>query len=165
MEQAQGIAAGVTYGGIYWAYYPDKLAFSHKNTVTAGPSRGMQFLQHTVLRPAVAFTAVGLTFAGVESFLEELKGSHHKDPWNAAYAGAAAGLVLGGFFTRRMDYASMTGLATGLLMGVLELNGSNMVCDPVTEAAKKFPTTLPTKFEESTNLAELKDKYPGYKQH
>lgn len=125
----------------------------------------MQFLQHTVLRPAVAFTAVGLTFAGVESFLEELKGSHHKDPWNAAYAGAAAGLVLGGFFTRRMDYASMTGLATGLLMGVLELNGSNMVCDPVTEAAKKFPTTLPTKFEESTNLAELKDKYPGYKQH
>jgi hypothetical protein len=116
-----------------------------------------------MLRPAVAFSAVGLTFAGVESFLEEVKGSHHKDPWNAAYAGAAAGLVMGGFFTRRVDLASMTALGVGLLMGMVEMNGSNMICDPVGQKAKKHPTTIAVKFEESPELSGLKDKYPRYK--
>jgi len=118
-----------------------------------------------MLRPAVAFSAVGLTFAGVESFLEEIRGSHQKDPWNAAGAGMAAGIVLGGFVTRRFDVASMTGLGMSLLMGMVEMNGSNLICDPETEAAKKFPVTLPAKFEETPVLSDLKEKYPAYKQN
>ena len=101
----------------------------------------------TMMRPAVALSAVGLTYAGVESFLEEMKGSHHKDPWNATFAGAAAGLVMGGFFTRRFDIASMTALGVGLVMGMVEVNGSNMICDPVAQAKKKFPAYVPSKFE------------------
>lgn len=161
----QGTTAGLAYGTMYWAYYPDKMAFAHKKTVLSGPSRGMLWLKHTMLRPAVAFSVVGLTFAGVESFLEEVKGSHHKDPWNAAVAGAAAGVVLGGFMTRRFDIASMTGLGVGLLMGMVEMNGSNLICDPEHEAARKFPITLPAKYQETTVLSELKDKYPAYKQN
>ena len=153
------------YGTLYWAYYPDKFAFSHKNTVTAGPSRGMQWVRHTLLRPTVAFTAVGMTFAGVESFLEEVKGSHHKDPWNATFAGAAAGMVLGGFMTRRIDVASMTGLGTALVMGMIEFNGSNIVVDPPTQNARKFPDAVATKFSESSELNGLKEKYPAYKNH
>jgi hypothetical protein len=161
--QAQGTAAGFMYGAFNWAYFPDKFAFAHKNTITAGPARGVQYLSHTMLRPAVAFTAVGVTFASVESFLEEVKGSHHKDPWNAAFAGAAAGLVMGGFFTRRFDIASMTALGTGLLMGMVEVNGSSFICDPVTQAAKNFPAVVPARFVETADLKDLKDKYPAYK--
>ena len=117
----------------------------------------------TMLRPAVAFSAIGLTYSGVESFLEEVKGSHHKDPWNATFAGAAAGLVMGGFFTRRIDIASMTALGVGLLMGMVEVNGSNMVCDPETDAARKIPASIAKTFEESEDLQGLKMKYPAYK--
>lgn len=116
-----------------------------------------------MLRPIVAFSAVGLTFAGVESLLEEIKGSHHKDPWNATYAGAAAGMVLGGFFTRRFDIASMTALGVGIVMGMVEVNGPNVICDPVTQAAKKFPASFSAKFKETQDLSDLKDKYPAYK--
>lgn len=115
-----------------------------------------------MLRPAVAFSLVGLTFAGVESFLEEVKGSHHKDPWNSTFAGAAAGMVMGGFFTRRFDIASMTALGVGMVMGMVEVNGPNLICDPVTQAAKKFPASFSAKFEESEELSDLKDKYPQY---
>eukprot|EP00934_Nitzschia_sp_Nitz4_P002104 Nitzschia sp. Nitz4//scaffold23_size168460//128307//129013//NITZ4_002241-RA/size168460-snap-gene-0.167-mRNA-1//-1//CDS//3329543701//2104//frame0 len=161
---AQGIGAGVVYGIMHWAYYPDKFVFGHKNSVTSGPSRGFQYLQATMIRPAVAFSAVGVTFAAVESFMEEAKGSHSKDPWNSVWAGAAAGLVMGKFFTKRFDYAGMAALATGILMGAVEFNGPNLVTDPVTEQAKKFPATLPTQFEETSDLSGLKDKYPAYKQ-
>lgn len=161
--KVQGTGAGVAYGTFQWAYYPDKFAFAHKGTITAGPSRGVQFLKQTMMRPAVALSAVGVTYAGVESFLEEVKGSHHKDPWNAAFAGAAAGLVMGGFFTRRFDIAFTTSLGVGLVMGMLEINGSSIICDPVTQAAKKFPTSIPLKFEETDELKGLKEKYPAYK--
>lgn len=104
-----------------------------------------------------------MTFAAVESFLEEVKGSHHKDPWNAACAGGAAGFVLGGLMRRRIDIASMTGLGCALLMGMVEFNGSNVVVDPVTENKRKFPTSVESKFSESSELSGLKEKYPAYK--
>ncbi len=164
-SKLQGVTAGIFYGTVYWAYYPDKFAFSHKKTVTGGPSRGRLWLQHTLLRPMVVFSSVSLTFAGVESLLEELRGSHHKDPWNAAGAGMAAGALLGAFATRRFDIAFTTGLGMSMLMGAIEFNGSSILCDPVTEASKKFPTSLPGKFEESKNLKELKEVYPAYKEY
>jgi hypothetical protein len=148
---------------MYWSYYPDKFAFGHKNTVTSGPSRGMLWIRHTVIRPTVMFSAVGLTFAGVESLMEEIRGSHHKEPINAAYAGAAAGVVLGGFVTKRFDIATMTGIGMGILMGLVELNGSSLICDPEGQAAKKFPVSLPSQFSETTTLNELKEKYPAFK--
>jgi len=109
------------------------------------------------------FSVVGLTFAGVESLMEELRGSHHKEPINSAYAGAAAGVVLGGFMTKRFDVATMTGLGMGMLMGLVELNGSNLISDPQGQAARKFPVSMHSQFQESTVLNELKDKYPAYK--
>lgn len=161
-SQLQGVGAGIAYGTFHWAYYPDKFAFSHKNTVAAGPSRGMEYLRHTMLRPAVAFSVVGVAYAGVESFLEEVKGSHQKDPWNSAFAGAAAGMVLGGFFTRRFDIASMTALGVGVVMGMVEVNGPNVLCDPVAQGVKKFPKSFSAKFDESEDLSDLKEKYPSY---
>jgi hypothetical protein len=116
-----------------------------------------------MLKPAVAFSAVGLTFASVESLLEEIKGSHHKDPWNATFAGAASGMVMGGFFTRRFDLAFVTALGVGMVMGMVEMNGPNVVCDPVGQHAKKFPASFVAKFKESETLSDLKDKYPAYK--
>eukprot|EP00539_Tryblionella_compressa_P003954 CAMPEP_0178742924 /NCGR_PEP_ID=MMETSP0744-20121128/5935_1 /TAXON_ID=913974 /ORGANISM="Nitzschia punctata, Strain CCMP561" /LENGTH=198 /DNA_ID=CAMNT_0020395901 /DNA_START=23 /DNA_END=619 /DNA_ORIENTATION=+ len=159
----QGGAAGVAYGALQMAYYPDKLAFGHKGTVTSGPSRGFQYVMSTTIRPAVTFSAVALTYAAAESFLEEVKGSHHKDPWNSAFAGAAAGMVLGGFLTRRFDVASMTALGTGLVMGMVDFNGPSAVCDPVTEKARHFPAKVATKFEETEELKQLKEKYPEFK--
>ena len=165
LNQVQGIGAGALYGTFNWAYYPDKFAFAHKGAVTAGPARGMQFVMSTMVRPAVAFSAVGLTFATVESFLEEMKDSHHKEPWNSVFAGAASGFVAGGFATRRFDIASMAALGTGLVMGMVEVNGPSIICDPVTEANKKFPKSIASKFEESGALSGLKEKYPAYSQN
>jgi hypothetical protein len=161
--KVQGLVAGLAYGAFSMAYYPDKFAYSQKGTVTSGPSRGLKYIMHTTVRPAVAFSVVSITFASAESFLEEVKGSHHKDPWNSAFAGAAAGMVLGGFFARRFDVASMTALGTGLLMGMVEFNGPNIVTDPVSQAAKKFPEKVTTAFAESENLQDLKEKYPKFK--
>ena len=98
----------------------------------------------------------------LESFLEEVKGSHHKDPWNSTFAGAAAGMVLGGFFTRRFDVASMTALGVGIVMGMVEVNGPNVVCDPDAQGAKKFPSSFSSSFQESEDLSDLKEKYPAY---
>ncbi|KAG7371070.1 Tim17/Tim22/Tim23/Pmp24 family protein [Nitzschia inconspicua] len=159
----QGGIAGVTYGALQMAYYPDKMAFSQKGTVTAGPARGLSYISKTTIRPAVVFSAVTVTFAAVESVAEEIRGSHYKDPWNSAFAGAAAGLVLGGFLTRRIDVASMTALGTGLLMGMVDFNGPSPICDPMTEQAKHFPPKISPKFEESEELKGLKAKYPDFK--
>ena len=161
--KAQGVSAGAFYGLMSWAYYPDRYAFAHKNTVLPAPTRGMAWLNQTTFRPAVTFSLVNLTFASVESFMEEIKGSHQKDPWNATVAGAAAGIVLGGMTTRRFDIATATGFGLGLLMGLVELNGSNIICDPEHEYARHFPPSMPAKFEESELLSELKEKYPAYK--
>uniref|UniRef100_A0A7R9WW37 NADH dehydrogenase [ubiquinone] 1 alpha subcomplex subunit 11 n=1 Tax=Craspedostauros australis TaxID=1486917 RepID=A0A7R9WW37_9STRA len=158
----QGAGAGIAYGICHWAFYPDKFVFSHKNTVLPGPSRGMQYLNATMLRPSIYFTAVSVTFAAVESLLEELRGSH-KDPVNTASAGFAAGLVMGGFFTRRFDIAGVTGLGMSLIMGCVELNGPNLITDPEKQQKKLFPESVPVKFEESEELFALKEKYPAYK--
>jgi hypothetical protein len=139
------------------------MAFAHKDTVIAGPVRGSSYIMNTFLRPTVAFSVVNLTFAGVESLLEEIRGSHHKDPWNAAFAGAAAGFVLGGFLARRVDVATCTALGTGLIMGAVDFNGPNIVCDPAMESARKFPAKINATFQESDELKALKEKYPAYK--
>lgn len=161
--QAQGVGAGLAYGALNWAWYPDRFAFAQKDTVTAGPARGSSYIMHTVIRPTVAFSVVTLTYSGVESLLENLRGSHHKDPWNSAYAGAAAGLVLGGFLARRFDVATCTALGTGLVMGAVDFNGPSIFCDPATQKARQFPAKINTTFEESDELKGLKDKYPAYK--
>lgn len=163
LTQLQGVTAGLAYGAFHWAYYPDRFVFAQKGTVVAGPARGPSYIMRTVVRPCVAFSTVTLTYASVESLLEELKGSHHKDPWNSAFAGAAAGLVLGGFLARRFDVATCTALGTGLIMGAVDFNGPNMICDPVTQKARQFPAKINTTFEESEELKGLKDKYPAYK--
>ena len=149
----------------YWAYYPDRFVFSHKKTILPGPSRGIQYLNYTMLRPAVYFSVVGLTFTAVESFLEEVRGSHGaKDPWNSAGAGFAAGIIMGGAFTKRFDVASMTGLGMALVMGAVELNGPKLICNSEeSEEARQFPAFAPTKFEESEELAALKEKYPQFR--
>ena len=106
-----------------------------------------------------------MVFASTESFLEEIRGSHQKDPWNSFGAGAAAGLCIGGFVTKRFDIASMAALGTGLIMTMVEMNGPSVVCDPVGQKARKAPETLPSKFEESETLHALKDLYPKYERN
>lgn len=145
------------------AYYPDKMAYSQKGTITIGPSRGLTYITRTTVRPAVVFSAVTVMFAAVESMAEEMRGSHHKDPLNSAVAGAAAGMLLGGFLARRIDIASMTALGTGLLMGMVDYNGASPICDPIIAHYKHFPTKVSTTFEESANLKNLKSKYPEFK--
>ena len=147
------------------AYYPDKFVFAQKGTITSGPARGLNYLKHVVFRPAMVFSAGTVTFAAAESFLSEVRGSTTKDPWNSTLAGAAAGLVLGGFLTRRFDIATTTAIGTGLMMGLVDFNGSNLICDPEAKEARCFPTKVPTVFEESEELQGLKEKYPAYKQN
>ncbi len=147
------------------AYYPDKFIFAQKNTISSGPARGLNYLNHVVFRPAMIFSAVTVTFAASESLLSEVRGSTTKDPWNSTLAGAAAGMVLGGFLTRRFDIATTTAIGTGLMMGLVDFNGSSMICDPEGKEARCFPTKVPTTFEESEELQGLKEKYPAYKQN
>lgn len=158
-----GGAAGVAFGALQMAYYPDKMVFAPKGTVSSGPSRGMQYIMSTTIRPMVVFGSTTVTYAFAESLFEEMRGSHHKDPWNSAFGGAAAGMVLGGFLTRRFDVASMTALGTGLLMGMVDFNGPSAICDPVTQQAKHFPSKISMQFQESEELKDLKDKYPQFK--
>jgi hypothetical protein len=166
-SQLQGVSAGVLYGTFQWAYYPDKFTFSHKNTVLPGPTRGLQFLNMNMLRPAVYFSLIGITFATVESVLEDVRNNHSgfKSPWNSAAAGFCSGLVMGGFYTRRFDIASMTGVAIGMLAGAMEFNGPTFIVDPETRQKKLFPKTVPTVYTESEDLSALKEKYPAYKNY
>ena len=71
-------------------------------------------------------------------------------------------MVLGGFFTRRFDIASMTAVGVGLVMGLVEVNGPNVLCNPVAQGTKKFPSSFSSKFAESEDLSDLKKKYPSY---
>lgn len=162
---AQGFTAGTAFGAFQMAYYPDKFIFAQKGSISSGPARGMAYLKHVVFRPALIFSAVTVTYAGAESFLSEVRGTTSKDPWNASMAGAAAGMVLGGFVTRRFDIATTTAIGTGLVMGLLEFNGPSMICDPETKRSRSFPTEVPNSFEESEELQGLKQKYPAYKQN
>ena len=161
--QAQGAAAGTAFGAFQMAYYPDKFVFAQKGTILKGPARGMAYLQHVVFRPAMIFSAGTVTFAAVESLLSEMRGTTTKDPWNSTFAGAAAGMVLGGFITRRFDIATTTAIGTSLMMGLIDFNGSNLISDPAGKEARSFPTTVSAVFEESEELQGLKDKYPAYK--
>ena len=122
----------------------------------------MQYINYTVVRPAVALAVTNMIFATTEAMLEEFRGCHQKDPWNSVGAGAAAGAAIGGFFTKRFDLAFTTALGTGLLMGMLEFNGPSVVCDPVGEKARKQPASIPAKFQESEVLHGLKEIYPKY---
>lgn len=161
----QGFAAGTAFGAFQMAFYPDKFVFAQKGAISSGPARGVAYLQHVVFRPAMIFSAVTVTFAAAESFFSEVRGTTTKDPWNATMAGAAAGMVLGGFVTRRFDIATTTAIGTGLMMGLLDFNGPSMICDPEAKQSRSFPTKAPTIFEESEELRSLKEKYPAYKQN
>lgn len=120
-----------------------------------------------MLRPAVYFSLIGITFAAVESVLEDVRNNHSgfKSPWNSAAAGFCSGVVMGGFYTRRFDIASMTGVGIGMLMGAMEFNGPTMIVDPETQQKKLFPDTVPTVYTESEDLSALKEKYPAYKNY
>jgi len=162
---AQGVTAGVAYGAFHMAYYPDKFAYAQKNTIVSGPNRGINYLKHIVFRPVMIFSAVTVTYAAVESLFSEMKGTTGKDPWNSAFAGAAAGMVLGGFVTRRFDIATTSAIGTGLIMGLIDFNGPNIMCDPEKRQARSFPSTIPSVFKESEALKDLKEKYPAFKQN
>jgi len=162
---AQGVTAGTAFGAFQMAYYPDKFMFAQKGSISSGPARGLNYLKHVVFRPAMVFSAVTVTYAVAESFLSEVRGTTTKDPWNSTLAGATAGMVLGGFLTRRFDIATTTAIGTGIMMGLVDFNGSNMICNPEAKEARSFPTKVPIIFEESDELKGLKEKYPAYKQN
>lgn len=163
--QAQGVAAGTAFGAFQMAYYPDKFVFAQKGAISSGPARGLNYLKNVVFRPAMIFSAVTITYAAAESFFSEIRGTTTKDPWNSALSGAAAGMVLGGFVTRRFDIATTTAIGTSVLMGLVDFNGPNMICDPEAKQERSFPTKVPTVFQESEELKGLKEKYPAYKQN
>lgn len=162
---AQGVAAGTAFGAFQMAYYPDKFIFAQKGTISSGPARGLIYLKHVVFRPAMIFSSVTVTYAVTESLFSEVRGTNPKDAWDSTLAGAAAGMVLGGFLTRRFDIATTTSIGTGLMMGLLEFTGSSMICDPHGKEARCFPTKVPIAFKESEELQGLKNKYPAYKQN
>merc|ERR1711865_1359023 len=111
------------------------------------------------------FSAVTVTYAAVESLFSEMKGTTGKDPWNSAFAGAAAGMVLGGFVTRRFDIATTSAIGTGLMMGLIDFNGPSISCDTETRQVRSFPATVKSVFDESEELKNLKEKYPAFKQN
>ena len=55
------------------------------------------------------------------------------------------------------------GRCGSLVMAGAEINGPRMISDPDTELARNKPEKATIKFEETEDLAGLKEKYPRYK--
>jgi hypothetical protein len=103
------------------------------------------------------------TFSGVECIMEQMRDESRSSTWvNSATAGAVAGAMIGGM-SKRLDIMSSTALGLGILIGMVEYNGSTTVSD-LDHAKEKWEHSRPVTHVESNSLEELKVKYPEFKQ-
>ena len=105
------------------------------------------------------FAVVGSTFSAVDCLAETAR--NKKDSWNAVLGGMATGLVMGSF-TKRVDYMTVTALGMGLVMGALDYSGPDTTAKPM-EVKERMHGVMPQTHKESDELAQLKEKYPKFK--
>jgi hypothetical protein len=156
-----GGAAGVLIGTGFMSWYPDKYAYDVKNTVVKA-NLGLQYFFRNVKGPVLWAALAATTFSGTECIFEQMRDETHAATYvNAAAAGACTGLVLGSM-SKRFDVMCTTALGLGMLMGMIECNGTRFVSDKE-GAVKKWFGAQPPRPVESTTVAELKEKYPEFK--
>jgi len=142
-------------------WYPDPVRYGYKGTVMPF-AQDIGYILRGLRMPIGWSTVVLGTFSGVECLFESLRDPQKESTYvNAMAGGAAAGAVMG-LMTKRLDIVSVSALATGLFMGMVEYNGQTTVSDP---EHKRFRDSvrMSLKEEETETLKELKKKYPEYK--
>ena len=112
-------------------------------------------------RPMAAFSTTMMAFSGVECLFETLRDPERKARhWNAAAGGFASGIVMGSL-TRRLDTSLVLGGVMAMIMGSFTYSGIHYVNDPH-QMAMKVGGKWPRQYQESKELAALKEKYPEY---
>jgi hypothetical protein len=102
-----------------------------------------------------------MAFSGVECLFECVRDPERKARhWNAAAGGFASGMVMGSL-TKRFDYAICMGIVNAMIMGSFTFSGLHYVNDPH-QMAMKVGGKWPKQYQESPELAALKEKYPEF---
>jgi hypothetical protein len=162
LAQIAGGGVGLFFGAALMSWYPDPYRFDYKGTVVP-KSLGVRYMVAGLRSPTVWASLICGTFSGVECIMEQMRDESKSSTWvNSATAGAVAGAVIGSL-SKRLDIMSSTALGLGMLMGMVEFNGSQTVSD-LDHAKTIWEHTLPAKHVESNELEGLKEKYPEFKQ-
>jgi len=164
LQKFVSTVSGLFYGAMNAARYPDYARDVRGNLIE---DVAMLTLFGRVMYPAVAFTAAMATYTIVEGNVESVR--QKKDPWNAAFGGGAAGLLIG-VLTKRMDkvipsilgcsIAMATADAFGLGMTFVQRYGDDYVGRSNTDTVEEND---PARQRESEELTTLKEKYPKFK--
>jgi hypothetical protein len=159
--QGQGALSGFLIGAGMLAWYPDPYRFAHKNTVVP-KALNLSYLVRGLTAPVMWSTAVCGVFSLTECLMEQLRDEAKESThWNAAVAGAAAGLVMGSM-SKRVDIMATSSLCLGLTMAMVEFNGQTYLSDPMKTKIKWMSNPIPDE-QESETLKGLKEKYPEFK--
>jgi hypothetical protein len=149
-------------GAALMSWYPDPYRMDYKGTVVA-KKLGMPYVIAGLRSPVLWASMICGTFSGVECIMEQMRDESRSSTWvNSATAGAVAGAMIGGM-SKRLDVMSSTALGLGMLIGMVEYNGSETVSD-LDHAKVKWEHERPATHVESNDLEELKVKYPEYKE-
>jgi hypothetical protein len=144
------------------SWYPDPYRFDYKGTVVP-KALGIPYVIAGLRSPTLWASMICGTFSGVECVMEQMRDESRSSTWvNSATAGAVAGAMIGSM-SKRLDIMSTTALSLGMLMGMVEYNGSQTVSD-IEHAKAKWEHSLPVTHVESNELEGLKEKYPEFKQ-
>jgi len=162
-NMVMGTVTGLLYGGIIASRNPDYARDMRGNLIE---KLSTFTLLTRVMTPVVAFTAVAATYTIAEGNSESIRAK--KDPWNAAFGGAAAGVIIG-ILTKRMDKVAPCALGCALVMAGVDAFGIGMMylqefTDEHAERKEKDAgKTDSGRHTESDELAALKEKYPNFK--
>jgi hypothetical protein len=153
---------GTVYGVTDLSWNPDYYAIT---TVQRG-GKAVQILSPNQISiivnackgPAIWFALSGISFSGVDCFLESTR--MKKDSWNAVGGGMAAGFVMASMH-RRLDYMIATSMFCGLCMGVVDFCGNNVFSDWERMDYIRDDSRRES-FVESKEMKDLKEKYKKY---
>ena len=151
------------------AWYPDPYRYDIKNTVVP-KALDLRYVLRGLRTPTLWGGLACATFSLAECVMESVRSdaAHESTYVNAAFGGAAAGIVMGSL-TRRFDIMAATALGTGLVMGMMEFNGhfvaqkaANRPANPLAKIQAEQTSEPPTGPSPGT-VAGLKQVYPEYK--
>ncbi len=159
-HQGVGAAAGTFFAACQLAWYPDPVQSAGRFAGKPGVSDSKAIMR-TIARPAFWMSAAGASFAAAECLAEAARGK--KDQWNATIGGMASGVVVGAV-SKRPGVMVATSLGMGLFMFALDMTGPSTVWEGTQpELSTRMYGVLPKTHEESEALANLKEKYPKFK--
>eukprot|EP00558_Chaetoceros_sp_UNC1202_P003915 CAMPEP_0197240146 /NCGR_PEP_ID=MMETSP1429-20130617/6488_1 /TAXON_ID=49237 /ORGANISM="Chaetoceros sp., Strain UNC1202" /LENGTH=189 /DNA_ID=CAMNT_0042699725 /DNA_START=8 /DNA_END=577 /DNA_ORIENTATION=- len=155
-----GAAAGTFFAACQLAWYPDPITSNARFGGKSGISDS-RAVARTLARPAFWMSAAAAAFAAAECTAEAARGT--SDQWNAAIGGLAAGSIVGAV-SKSPGVMVSSALGMGLFMFALDLSSPSSVFESHQEGlTNRMYGVLPAKHEESDALANMKDKYPKFK--